>query len=83
MVVLVFYFLDRFSFFGRFKLVKNNDIEEDVFNLFSVMWFVWGVLFNSGIGEGGGKVLVLSWKNYIFSIMNIVILFISLLKFLF
>lgn len=82
-VALVLYLLDRFSPFGRFKLAKNNDTEEDALNLSSAMWFAWGVLLNSGIGEGGGKVLVLSWKNYIFSIMNIVTLFISLLKSLF
>lgn len=67
-VALVLYLLDRFSPFGRFKLAKNNDTEEDALNLSSAMWFAWGVLLNSGIGEGGGKVLVLSWKNYIFSL---------------
>lgn len=63
-VALVLYLLDRFSPFGRFKLAKNNDTEEDALNLSSAMWFAWGVLLNSGIGEGGGKVLVLSWKNH-------------------
>lgn len=67
-VALVLYLLDRFSPFGRFKLAKNNDTEEDALNLSSAMWFAWGVLLNSGIGEGGGKVLALSWKNYIFSL---------------
>lgn len=67
-VALVLYLLDRFSPFGRFKLAKNNDTEEDALNLSSAMWFAWGVLLNSGIGEGGGKVLVLSWKKYIFSL---------------
>lgn len=56
-VALVLYLLDRFSPFGRFKLAKNNDTEEDALNLSSAMWFAWGVLLNSGIGEGGGKVL--------------------------
>ena len=52
-VALVLYLLDRFSPFGRFKLAKNNDTEEDALNLSSAMWFAWGVLLNSGIGEGG------------------------------
>ena len=51
-VALVLYLLDRFSPFGRFKLAKNDDTEEDALNLSSAMWFAWGVLLNSGIGEG-------------------------------
>ena len=47
------YLLDHFSPFGRFKLAKSNDTEEDALNLSSAMWFAWGVLLNSGIGEGG------------------------------
>lgn len=46
------YLLDRFSPFGRFKLAKSDDTEEDALNLSSAMWFAWGVLLNSGIGEG-------------------------------
>ena len=52
MVALVLYLLDRFSPFGRFKLAKSDDTEEDALNLSSAMWFAWGVLLNSGIGEG-------------------------------
>ena len=52
-VALVLYLLDHFSPFGRFKLAKSNDTEEDALNLSSAMWFAWGVLLNSGIGEGG------------------------------
>ena len=52
MVALVLYLLDRFSPFGRFKLAKSEDTEEDALNLSSAMWFAWGVLLNSGIGEG-------------------------------
>ncbi|WAR06851.1 NMDA1-like protein [Mya arenaria] len=50
-VALVLYLLDRFSPFGRFKLAKNDDTEEDALNMSSAMWFAWGVLLNSGIGE--------------------------------
>jgi ionotropic glutamate receptor NMDA 1 len=51
-VALVLYLLDRFSPFGRFKLARSSDTEEDALNLSSAMWFAWGVLLNSGIGEG-------------------------------
>jgi len=57
-VALVLYLLDRFSPFGRFKLAKSDDAEEDALNLSSAMWFAWGVLLNSGIGEGDIVVLV-------------------------
>jgi hypothetical protein len=51
-VALVLYLLDRFSPFGRFKLAKSDDTEEDALNLSGAVWFAWGVLLNSGIGEG-------------------------------
>ncbi|XP_058450496.1 glutamate [NMDA] receptor subunit 1 isoform X2 [Malaya genurostris] len=51
-VALVLYLLDRFSPFGRFKLTTNDGTEEDALNLSSAIWFAWGVLLNSGIGEG-------------------------------
>lgn len=38
--------------FGRFK-VNSEEEEEDALTLSSAMWFSWGVLLNSGIGEGG------------------------------
>lgn len=92
-VALVLYLLDRFSPFGRFKLAKNNDTEEDALNLSSAMWFAWGVLLNSGIGEGGGNFFSVELeKLYLFlvslivllvSIINIVTLFLSLFKSLF
>jgi ionotropic glutamate receptor NMDA 1 len=50
-VAVILYLLDRFSPFGRFKLAKK-DREETALNLSSAMWFSWGVLLNSGIGEG-------------------------------
>lgn len=51
-VALVLYLLDRFSPFGRFKLANIDGTEEDALNLSSAIWFAWGVLLNSGIGEG-------------------------------
>ena len=51
-VALVLYLLDRFSPFGRFKLSTTDGTEEDALNLSSAIWFAWGVLLNSGIGEG-------------------------------
>ncbi len=41
--------------FGRFK-VNSEEEEEDALTLSSAMWFSWGVLLNSGIGEGDVKV---------------------------
>jgi len=51
-VALVLYLLDRFSPFGRFKIANTDGTEEDALNLSSAIWFAWGVLLNSGIGEG-------------------------------
>ncbi|KAK3773337.1 hypothetical protein RRG08_023220 [Elysia crispata] len=68
-VALVLYLLDRFSPFGRFKLAKSDDTEEDALNLSSAMWFSWGVLLNSGIGEGtprsfSARVLGMVWAGF-------------------
>ncbi|CAG5117814.1 unnamed protein product, partial [Candidula unifasciata] len=68
-VALVLYLLDRFSPFGRFKLAKSDDAEEDALNLSSAMWFSWGVLLNSGIGEGtprsfSARVLGMVWAGF-------------------
>ncbi|XP_060590663.1 glutamate [NMDA] receptor subunit 1-like isoform X2 [Ruditapes philippinarum] len=68
-IALVLYLLDRFSPFGRFKLAKNDDTEEDALNLSSAMWFAWGVLLNSGIGEGtprsfSARVLGMVWAGF-------------------
>ncbi|XP_074145108.1 glutamate receptor ionotropic, NMDA 1 isoform X2 [Sminthopsis crassicaudata] len=52
-VAVMLYLLDRFSPFGRFK-VNSEEEEEDALTLSSAMWFSWGVLLNSGIGEGKG-----------------------------
>ncbi|XP_064627697.1 glutamate receptor ionotropic, NMDA 1-like isoform X2 [Lineus longissimus] len=68
-VALVLYLLDRFSPFGRFKLARSSDTEEDALNLSSAMWFAWGVLLNSGIGEGtprsfSARVLGMVWAGF-------------------
>ena len=59
-VALVLYLLDRFSPFGRFRFSRWQDdrhivevnTEEDALNLSRALWFTWGILLNSGIGEG-------------------------------
>lgn len=68
-VALALYLLDRFSPFGRFKLANSTDTEEDALNLASAMWFAWGVLLNSGIGEGtprsfSARVLGMVWAGF-------------------
>ncbi|XP_058790352.1 glutamate [NMDA] receptor subunit 1 isoform X2 [Phymastichus coffea] len=68
-VALVLYLLDRFSPFGRFKLANMDGTEEDALNLSSAIWFAWGVLLNSGIGEGtprsfSARVLGMVWAGF-------------------
>ena len=68
-VALVLYLLDRFSPFGRFKLSKTENPEEDALNLSRALWFTWGVLLNSGIGEGtprsfSARVLGMVWAGF-------------------
>ncbi|XP_040152491.1 glutamate [NMDA] receptor subunit 1 [Anopheles arabiensis] len=68
-VALVLYLLDRFSPFGRFKLSTTDGTEEDALNLSSAIWFAWGVLLNSGIGEGtprsfSARVLGMVWAGF-------------------
>ncbi|XP_035721845.1 glutamate [NMDA] receptor subunit 1-like isoform X1 [Vespa mandarinia] len=68
-VALVLYLLDRFSPFGRFKLANTDGTEEDALNLSSAVWFAWGVLLNSGIGEGtprsfSARVLGMVWAGF-------------------
>ncbi|XP_071442284.1 glutamate [NMDA] receptor subunit 1-like isoform X2 [Hetaerina americana] len=102
-VALVLYLLDRFSPFGRFRLVAPPvpaggpppppgllpppdprgvgsycpstsssaaaTTEEDALNLSSAIWFAWGVLLNSGIGEGtprsfSARVLGMVWAGF-------------------
>lgn len=68
-VALVLYLLDRFSPFGKFKLSKTDHTEEDALNLSRALWFTWGVLLNSGIGEGtprsfSARVLGMVWAGF-------------------
>uniref|UniRef100_A0A2K6V1I3 Glutamate receptor ionotropic, NMDA 1 n=1 Tax=Saimiri boliviensis boliviensis TaxID=39432 RepID=A0A2K6V1I3_SAIBB len=54
--------------FGRFK-VNSEDEEEDALTLSSAMWFSWGVLLNSGIGEGAprsfsARILGMVWAGF-------------------
>nr|CAG4651579.1 EOG090X00ST [Triops cancriformis] len=68
-VALVLYLLDRFSPFGRFRLANTDATEEDALNLSSAIWFAWGVLLNSGIGEGtprsfSARVLGMVWAGF-------------------
>ena len=51
-VALVLYLLDRFSPFGRQASKDSGNTEDDALNLSSAMWFAYGVLLNSGIGDG-------------------------------
>jgi ionotropic glutamate receptor NMDA 1 len=53
-VALCLYLLDRFSPFGRFQNSPSDPAhqKEESLNLTSAIWFAWGVLLNSGIGEG-------------------------------
>jgi ionotropic glutamate receptor NMDA 1 len=57
-VALVLYLLDRFSPFGRYRLANMDGTEEDALNLSSAIWFAWGVLLNSGIGEGNKETIL-------------------------
>jgi glutamate receptor ionotropic, NMDA 1 len=68
-VALVLYLLDRFSPFGRFKVSKSENGEEDALNLSRALWFTWGVILNSGIGEGtprsfSARVLGMFWAGF-------------------
>jgi ionotropic glutamate receptor NMDA 1 len=63
-VAVVLYLLDRFSPLGRFRSrteeKKNDEMnssptstkKDDTLNLSRALWFTWGILLNSGIGEG-------------------------------
>ncbi|KAG1656451.1 Glutamate [NMDA] receptor subunit 1 [Nymphon striatum] len=68
-VALALYLLDRFSPFGRYRLPNSDATEEDALNLSSAIWFAWGVLLNSGIGEGtprsfSARVLGMVWAGF-------------------
>ncbi|KAJ7308063.1 hypothetical protein JRQ81_008567 [Phrynocephalus forsythii] len=58
-VAVMLYLLDRFS----------EEEEEDALTLSSAMWFSWGVLLNSGIGEGAprsfsARILGMVWAGF-------------------
>lgn len=55
-VALVLYLLDRFSPFGRQASKDSGNADDDALNLSSAMWFAYGVLLNSGIGDGQWRV---------------------------
>ena len=66
-VAFCLYLLDRFSPFSQFK--TSNNTEEDALNLSRALWFTWGVLLNSGIGEStprslSGRVLGMFWACF-------------------
>ncbi|CAF0902440.1 unnamed protein product [Adineta steineri] len=81
-IAVVLYLLDRFSPFGRFRFsprqgtgrsgdgpVIEINTEEDSLNLSRALWFTWGVLLNSGIGEGtprsfSARVLGMVWAGF-------------------
>ncbi|CAL4107639.1 unnamed protein product, partial [Meganyctiphanes norvegica] len=68
-VALVLYLLDRYSPFGRYKQASVDGTEEDALNFSSAVWFAWGVLLNSGIGEGtprsfSARVLGMVWAGF-------------------
>ena len=66
-VAVVLYLLDRFSPFGRFRFAPRQgsdngkgqtievNSEDDALNLSRALWFTWGILLNSGIGEGSSS----------------------------
>ncbi|CAF3742483.1 unnamed protein product [Rotaria magnacalcarata] len=80
-VAVVLYLLDRFSPFGRFRFSSQQksergngpvievNTEEDALNLSRALWFTWGILLNSGIGEGtprsfSARVLGMVWAGF-------------------
>lgn len=81
-VAVVLYLLDRFSPFGRFRFSPRQgnerddsgptievNTEEDALNLSRALWFTWGILLNSGIGEGtprsfSARVLGMVWAGF-------------------
>ena len=76
-VAVVLYLLDRFSPFGRFRFAPRQgnaqaievNSEEDALNLSRALWFTWGILLNSGIGEGtprsfSARVLGMVWAGF-------------------
>ncbi|XP_023346842.1 glutamate [NMDA] receptor subunit 1 [Eurytemora carolleeae] len=68
-IAVCLYLLDRFSPFGRYNTDSGEVREEDSLNLTAAIWFAWGVLLNSGIGEGtprsfSARVLGMVWAGF-------------------
>ncbi|KAJ6222112.1 hypothetical protein RDWZM_000657 [Blomia tropicalis] len=68
-VALALYMLDRFSPFGGYNVDDITNSDEGVLNLSSAIWFSWGVLLNSGIGERtprsfSARVLGMVWAGF-------------------
>ena len=70
-VAVVLYLLDRVSPFGKFKvgMIRESNDHEKALNLSSAIWFAWGVLLNSGIGEKtprsfSARVLGMVWAGF-------------------
>src|SRR6218665_3030102 len=68
-VALALYLLDRFSPFGGYKFDDYSCSDEHALNLSSAIWFSWGVLLNSGIGERtprsfSARVLGMVWAGF-------------------
>ncbi|KAH9398639.1 Glutamate receptor ionotropic, NMDA 1 [Tyrophagus putrescentiae] len=70
-VALALYLLDRFSPFGGYKMGDTDieDPDDGALNLSGAIWFSWGVLLNSGIGEKtpssfSARVLGMFWAGF-------------------
>ncbi|CAF0729637.1 unnamed protein product [Adineta ricciae] len=79
-VAVVLYLLDRFSPDERRMISRkvnedelnssiDNDDKDDALNLPRALWFTWGVLLSSGIGEGtprsfSARVLGMVWAGF-------------------
>uniref|UniRef100_A0A915HPC8 Ionotropic glutamate receptor C-terminal domain-containing protein n=1 Tax=Romanomermis culicivorax TaxID=13658 RepID=A0A915HPC8_ROMCU len=71
----ILYLLDKFSPFSRFYAkakpgtINNEDEDDQPLNFSGSMWFVWGVLLDSGIGERtprsfSARVLGMVWCGF-------------------
>ncbi|XP_063722805.1 glutamate receptor ionotropic, NMDA 1-like isoform X2 [Symsagittifera roscoffensis] len=67
-VAFIIYLLDKFSPFGNINVTKDTTMDDSM-TLPSALWFAWGVLLNSGIGEGtpnsfSARVLGMVWAGF-------------------
>ncbi|KPM08548.1 glutamate NMDA receptor subunit 1-like protein [Sarcoptes scabiei] len=68
-VALALYMLDLFSPLGSYRMEDVAHSNEPPLNLSSAIWFSWGVLLNSGIGERtprsfSARVLGMVWAGF-------------------